>query len=27
VLAVLGEAKFQVNVVTQPEDSAEKGRR
>ena len=26
VLAVLGEAKFQVNVVTQPEDSAEKGR-
>ncbi len=27
VLAELGEAKFQVNVVTQPEDSAEKGRR
>ena len=27
VLAVLGEAKFQVNVVTQPEDSAEKGRK
>ncbi len=27
VLAILGEAKFQVNVVTQPEDSAEKGRR
>jgi biopolymer transport protein ExbD len=25
VLAVLGEAKFQVNVVTQPEDSASKG--
>ncbi len=27
VIAMLGEAKFQVNVVTQPEDSAEKGRR
>ena len=25
VLAVLGEAKFQVNIVTQPEDSASKG--
>jgi biopolymer transport protein ExbD len=27
VLAVLGEAKFQVNIVTQPEDSAAKGRK
>jgi biopolymer transport protein ExbD/biopolymer transport protein TolR len=27
VLAVLGEARFQVNVVTQPEDSADKGRK
>ncbi len=26
VIASLGEAKFQVNVVTQPEDTAEKGR-
>lgn len=27
VLAVLGEAKFTVNIVTQPEDSAAKGRK
>ncbi|SPE32341.1 Biopolymer transport protein ExbD/TolR [Candidatus Sulfopaludibacter sp. SbA3] len=27
VLAVLGESKFQVNVVTQPADSADKGRK
>jgi biopolymer transport protein ExbD len=27
VMAALGEAKFQVNIVTQPEDSAAKGRK
>ena len=27
VMAVLGEAKFQINVVTQPEDSSAKGKR
>jgi biopolymer transport protein ExbD len=27
VTAALGEAKFQVNMVTQPEDSAGKGRK
>jgi len=27
VMATLGEAKFQVNVVTQPEDTASKSRR
>jgi biopolymer transport protein ExbD len=27
VVAVLGEAKFQVNLVTQPEDSAARGRK
>jgi biopolymer transport protein ExbD len=27
VVAVLGEAKFQVNLVTQPEDSVEKGKK
>lgn len=27
VVAVLGQAKFQVNLITQPEDSAAKGRK